>query len=134
MRSEARIYLRSDKMAKKILIVDDEKDLLDMLSFRLQSNGFEVSSALDGPSGIEKAKSDKPDLIILDLMMPKMDGYEVAKKLKKDTATSNIPIIVLTAAVTPDLNQKVCQVYAADCITKPFEPKDLIEKINKILS
>ena len=121
-------------MAKKILIIDDEQDLVTMLSFRLQANGFEVLSALDGPSGIEKAKTDKPDLIILDLMMPGMNGYEVAKELKANNNTSNIPVIVFTAAVTPDLNQKVCKIQAADYITKPFEPKELVEKVKRALS
>ena len=66
-------------------------------------------------------------------MMPYMNGYEVAKRLKADKITSGIPIMVFTAAVTPDLNQKVCEIYAADCITKPFEPKELIEKVKKAL-
>ena len=120
-------------MAKKILIIDDEKDLLEMLTFRLKAQGFEVFSALDGPSGIEKAKSDKPDLILLDIMMPGLDGYAVAKILKADKTTSGIPIIVFTAAVTPDLSQKVCEIHAIDCITKPFEPQVLLAKIAELL-
>jgi len=125
---------RSEVMAKKILMIDDEKDLVDTLSFRLQAHGFDVISASDGPRGIEKAKADKPDLIILDLMMPGMDGYEVVKRLKADNATTNVPIIILTAAVSPELTQKVCNIHAADCITKPFEPRDLLEKVKKALS
>ena len=120
-------------MAKKILIIDDERDLAEMISFRLEANGFEVSSALGGPSGIEKANTFKPDLIILDLMMPGMDGYEAAKRLKADVHTSKIPIIILTAAVSPELEQRVRSISAADCITKPFEPKDLVEKVKKAL-
>ncbi|MFH0772275.1 MAG: response regulator [Candidatus Omnitrophota bacterium] len=120
-------------MNKKILIIDDEADFADTLSFSLESNGFAVVSAPDGPSGIEKLKSEKPDLIILDLMMPGMDGYEVAKRLKADNATSKIPIIVLTASVTPDLKQKVCSIQAIDCVTKPCDLEDLVDKIKKAL-
>jgi len=120
-------------MAKKILIIDDEADFVDTLSFSLESNGFEVVSASNGPSGIEKLKNENPDLIILDLMMPGMDGYEVVKRLKADGASSNIPIIVLTAAVTPDLKQKVCSVQAVDCVTKPCDLEELMDKIKKAL-
>lgn len=120
-------------MAKKILIIDDEQDFVDTLSFSLKSHGFEVFCVPDGPSGIEKSKSEKPDLIVLDLMMPDMDGYEVAKRLKADNSTSHIPIIVLTAAVTPNLNQKIWQIQAIDCITKPCDLDDLTDKIKKAL-
>lgn len=120
-------------MAKNILIIDDEKDLVAMLTFRLEANNFQVMSASDGPSGIEKAKGEKPDLIILDLMMPGIDGYTVAKRLKADSLTADIPIIILTAAVSLELSQKVRQVQAADCITKPFEPEELIGKVKKAL-
>jgi DNA-binding response OmpR family regulator len=120
-------------MSKKILIIDDEQDFVDTVSFGLQANGFEVSCALDGPSGIEKSKTDNPDLIILDLMMPAMDGYEVAKKLKADDTTSKIPIIMLTAAVSPDLSQKACQAQAVDCITKPCDLEELMGRVKKAL-
>lgn len=120
-------------MPKKILIIDDERDFVETLSFSLESQGFAVSHAPDGPSGIEKLKGEKPDLIILDLMMPGMDGYEVAKKLRADNSASRIPIIVLTAAVTPNLNQKVCQIQAVDCVTKPCDLEDLTGRIKKAL-
>lgn len=121
-------------MSKRILIIDDEADFVDTLTFSLESNGFEVVSAPDGQSGIEKLKSENPDLIILDLMMPGMDGYEVTKRLKADSASSNIPIIVLTATVTPDLKQRVCSIQVTDCVTKPCDLEDLVDKIKKALS
>jgi len=120
-------------MPKRILLIDDEKDLVDTLTFRLKANGFEVLAAFDGSSGVEKAKKEIPDLIILDLMMPVMDGLEAARRLKEDNATAAIPIIVLTAAVTPDLGKRVAGVQAKACITKPFEPEDLIAQIKKAL-
>ena len=120
-------------MSKKILIIDDEPDLVAVLSFRLEAHGFGVVSALNGSTGLEKAKSDKPDLILLDLMMPGMDGFQVAKRLKDDPNTAGIPIIVFTAAVNPELSQRVSEISALDYITKPFEPKDLLEKVKKVL-
>lgn len=120
--------------AKKILVIDDEKDLITLISARLKGHGFEVVSALEGPTGIRKAIVDRPDLIILDLMMPEMDGYEVARRLAGDPVTSTIPVIVLTAAVGPDLGQKVSEVKAADYLTKPFKADELLEKIKRTLS
>jgi len=120
-------------MAKKILLIDDEKDFIETISFSLATNGFDVSTASDGPSGIEKANTYKPDLIILDLMMPGIDGYEVARRLKSDKATADIPIIVLTAAVTKELGQKVRESKAADYITKPCDLEELLKKVKSIL-
>jgi len=120
-------------MSKKILIIDDEPDLSALLSFRLEAHGFKVISALDGPTGLEKAKSDKPDLILLDLMMPGMDGFQAAKILKGDPETNEIPVIVFTAMASPELRQRVSEIRAFDYITKPFDPKDLLEKVKKAL-
>ena len=84
-------------MAKKILIVDDEIQLVEMVKMRLEAAGYEIISAYDGQEGFDKAKKDKPDLIILDLMLPRMDGYKVCALLKKDARHSSIPIIMFTA-------------------------------------
>ena len=85
-------------MAKaKLLIVDDEKDLVETLTFRLEANDYEVIKAFDGQDGLDKAKKEKPDLIILDLMLPKMDGYKVCGLLKADARYSKVPIILFTA-------------------------------------
>lgn len=120
-------------MAKKILIIDDEQDLSEMLKFRLESNGYEVFTAWDGPSGVEEAKTKLPDLIILDMMLPVWDGFEVAKRLKMDSSTSLIPIIVFTAAINPELNKKIFEIGASGCVTKPFDPEYLLEKVKNIL-
>lgn len=121
-------------MAKKrILVVDDEAMLVDMVRIRLEANGFEVISAGDGQAGLEKAKKEKPDLIILDLMMPKMDGYKVCALLKKDARYSKIPIIIFTAKVQDD-DRKMGEEVGADAyFTKPFEPETLLAKINDLL-
>ncbi len=120
-------------MAKKILLIDDELDFIETVSFALEADGFLVSNAPDGLAGITKAKAELPDLIILDLMMPKMNGYEVARRLKSDSLTSGIPILVLTAAVTKELDQKVRETKAADCVTKPCDLDELLKKVKSIL-
>lgn len=120
-------------MAKKILVVDDEAQLVDMVKMRLEANSYEVIVAYDGQEALEKTKKEKPDLIILDLMLPKMDGYKVCGLLKADTRYNKIPIIMFTArAQESDL--KMGEEVGADAyITKPFEVEVLLEKIRELL-
>src|SRR5438034_10908224 len=95
--------------------------------------GYEVVTALDGEQAIERARAEKPDLIVLDIMMPKLDGYETCKALKSNPATKNIPVILLSAKGR-NVDQKVgFEVGADDYITKPFSPRKLVERINAIL-
>jgi len=120
-------------MAKKILLVDDEPQLLDMVKMRLEANSYEVITAYDGQEAFEKTKKEKPDLIIMDLMLPKMDGYKVCGLLKKDARFTKIPIIIFTArAQQADI--KLGEELGANAyITKPFEPKVLLDKIQELL-
>jgi len=118
---------------KKILLVEDEKVLMETVTLRLEANGYEVISAYDGFKGLEKAKKEKPDLIILDLMLPKMDGYKVCGLLKADTRYNKIPIIMFTARAQ-ESDKKMGKEMGADAyITKPFEPQALLEKISELL-
>ena len=121
-------------MAKgKILVVDDEVYIVHILDFSLGMEGYEVVTALDGEMAIEKANAEHPDLIVLDIMMPKLDGYETCKRLKADDATRNIPVILLSAKGR-NIDQKIgFEVGADDYITKPFSPRKLVERINAIL-
>ena len=121
-------------MAKgKILVVDDEVYIVHILDFSLGMEGYEVVTALDGEQAIEKANAEHPDLIVLDIMMPKLDGYETCKRLKADDATRNIPVILLSAKGR-NIDQKIgFEVGADDYITKPFSPRKLVERINAIL-
>jgi len=121
-------------MAKgKVLVVDDEIYIVHILDFSLGMEGYEVLTALDGEQALEKAKTEQPDLIVLDIMMPKLDGYETCKMLKADDATKNIPVILLSAKGR-NVDQKVgFEVGADDYITKPFSPRKLVERINSIL-
>ncbi len=118
---------------KKILIVDDEPDIILMVSNRLKAKGYDVVSALDGQAGLELAKSAKPDLIILDLMLPKMDGYKVCSFIKKDSRYSKIPIIMFSAKAQQD-DIKIGQDAGADAyIVKPFDAPILLGKIAELL-
>ena len=121
-------------MAKgKILVVDDEIYIVHILDFSLGMEGYEVLTALDGEQALEKARAEHPDLIVLDIMMPKLDGYETCKMLKADAGTKDIPVILLSAKGR-NVDQKVgFEVGADDYITKPFSPRKLVERINTIL-
>lgn len=118
---------------KKVLLVDDEIDFVEVLSTRLEANDFEVLPAYDGEEALEKVKEAKPDIIILDIMMPKINGFDVCRKLKLDQNYKDIPIIMLTAKFqTSDI--KFGTAMGADAyITKPFEPQILLDKMHKLL-
>jgi two-component system, OmpR family, alkaline phosphatase synthesis response regulator PhoP len=117
----------------KVLVVDDEIYIVHILDFSLGMEGYEVITALDGEQALERLKSDRPDLIVLDIMMPKLDGYEVCKAIKSNPATKHIPVILLSAKGR-NVDQKTgYDVGADDYITKPFSPRKLVERINQLL-
>ena len=118
---------------KKILLVDDEKDIASTVCFRLKSAGYEVSCAFDGQEGFEKARNDLPDLIILDLMLPKMDGYKVCSLLKKDMRYAAIPIILFSARAQESDKQMGQEAGADAYIPKPFDLPVLLAKIKELL-
>ncbi|MFN4110825.1 MAG: response regulator [Ignavibacteria bacterium] len=117
----------------KILVIDDRPDNVYYLQSRLQKENFFVVPAFSGPEGIEKAKTQKPDLILLDIMMPGMDGYEVCKILSNDEETKDIPIILVTAKVESNDVAEGLKVGAFDYIKKPFDKVELIARINSAL-
>lgn len=114
-------------------MIDDEDQLVDVVRIRLEANGYSVISASDGQEGFDKARKYKPDLIILDLMIPKMDGYKVCGLLKNDARYKNIPIIMLTARAQESDRKTGCDVGADYYIMKPFEPQVLLSKIKELL-
>jgi two-component system alkaline phosphatase synthesis response regulator PhoP len=117
----------------KVLVVDDEVYILHILDFSLNAEGYEVITAEDGEQALAKAKSEQPDLVVLDVMMPKIDGYEACRKLKQDPKMKDVPVILLTAKGR-DIDRKLgLEVGADDYITKPFSPNKLIEKIGSFL-
>lgn len=120
-------------MKEKILIVEDEKDIVKMLEYNLKKEGFKVIAAVDGEDALELAGRQQPDLILLDLMLPGMDGLEVCKVLKKESKTSSIPIIMLTAKSQESDKVAGLELGADDYITKPFSPRELVARIKAVL-
>ncbi len=117
---------------KKILVVDDEPQLLDMIKMRLEASGYEVVCAADGQEALDYVSRYSPDLVILDLMLPKIDGYKVCGLLKQDTRYKNIPVIMLTALTEEKDNKLSKQVYADGYLNKPFDPKVLLAEIKRL--
>jgi len=118
---------------KKILIVDDEKDILEFLSYNLKKEGFSIYTASDGSEGLEKTKKIKPDLIIVDLMMPKMNGIEMCENIRNDKKLSNVIILFLTARSEDYTQIAALDSGADDFIKKPIKPKLLISKVKSIM-
>ena len=118
---------------KKILLVDDEEDIIATVSLRLEANGYEVATAVDGQDALDKARSLKPDLIILDLMLPKIDGYKICRMLKFDEKYKKTPIILFTARSQEEDMKMGEDVGANAYITKPFEAQVLLDKIKELL-
>jgi DNA-binding response OmpR family regulator len=118
---------------KRVLVVDDEKDLVDLVSYNLQRNGYEVDAAHDGQQALDLIERDVPDLLILDLMLPGIDGTEVARRLRADARTAHLPIIMLTAKGEETDVVVGLTIGADDYITKPFSVKILLARVNTVL-
>jgi len=118
---------------KRILVIDDLPENVFMLQDRLENEGYEVVTAYDGKTGIAKAISDMPDLILLDVMMPEMTGIEVCKTLKQDPVTADIPIIIVTAKSGADDAKEGLDAGAFDYIKKPFEKLEMLARVNSAL-
>ena len=118
---------------KRLLLVEDEVDMQEMVRMRLEASGYEVLVASDGQEALDKAHQEKPDLIILDIMLPKMDGYKVCGLLKADARYNKIPIIMFSARAQDQDKVTAQEVGANDYICKPFNPKELLEKISNLL-
>ena len=116
-----------------ILIIDDEKDLIELVRYNLEKDGYDAISATDGQTGLEIAQRHKLDLIVLDLMMPGMDGLEVCRRLRTDPRTGRIPLIMLTAKATEADRIVGLELGADDYITKPFSPRELVARVKAIL-
>ena len=118
---------------ESILVVEDEKDIVDLIKYHLEQSGFFVITALDGPSGLERAKKENPSLIILDLMLPEMDGKDICRALKSNASTQSIPILMLTARAEEVDRIVGFELGADDYVTKPFSPKELVLRVKAIL-
>ena len=121
-------------MPEKILIIDDEENIVLLAETNLEMCGYKVITAQDGKQGLEMAQKEKPDLIILDIRLPEIDGWEVCRRLKNSTDTRNIPIVFLTAHAQENDINKGLSLGAEEFITKPFIPEDMAQRIKKILA
>jgi two-component system phosphate regulon response regulator PhoB len=123
----------ASRMTGKILVVDDEPDAVELIRFNLRSAGYEVFTAVDGQEALKKARVALPDLIVLDIMLPEVDGMEVCKILRRDPATASIPIIMLTAKAAEIDRVLGLELGADDYITKPFSPRELVLRVKNTL-
>lgn len=119
---------------KKILVVEDDADLRDLLSFNLTQAGFAVTTASDGAEAIKKADAVAPSLVLLDLMMPEMDGFSVCEKLRRSNTMATVPIVILTAVNSQMARFAGFEAGANDYVTKPFSPKELVARLEGILA
>src|SRR5881394_11969 len=120
-------------MKPKILVADDEPDAIELVEFNLKNAGYEVITAANGAAALKKARSALPNLIVLDLMLPEVDGLEVCKLLRRDPRTRAIPIIMLTAKAAEIDRVLGLELGADDYVTKPFSPRELVLRVKRLL-
>ena len=121
-------------MKQRILIVEDEPEAVELLDFNLKQAGYAVSSAADGAEALKKIRTSPPDLILLDVMLPEMDGFEICKTVRLEAATAKVPIIMLTAKASEIDRVLGLELGADDYLTKPFSPRELLLRVKKILA
>lgn len=119
-------------MAKKILVVDDERHIVRLVQVNLERAGYQIVTAYDGVEALEKVKSESPDMVVLDVMMPRMDGFEVLKNLQADARYQNIPVIMLTAKAQDADIFKGWASGVSSYLTKPFNPRELLVFVERI--
>jgi DNA-binding response OmpR family regulator len=114
---------------RKVLVIDDEPGIIEIVEANLEGDGFEVISASNGKEGLEKIKREAPELVVLDVMMPEMDGWEVLRNLERDPGTAGLPVIMLTAKAADEDYIYGLEEGAVEYITKPFLPQELVNRI-----
>jgi DNA-binding response OmpR family regulator len=120
-------------MATRVLVVDDERDIVELVRYHAEKAGFECLTAADGPTALRLARDWRPDLLVLDLMLPGIDGLEVCRRLRRDAATAALPIIVLTARAEEADRVVGLEVGADDYVVKPFSPRELVARMKALL-
>ena len=119
-------------MATRVLIVEDERHIIESLTFVLESEGFEVAAELDGEAGLRRLRADRPDVLVLDLMMPKMNGLEVLKAVKADAELRTLPVVVLTAKGRQQDRRMAEEIGVDAFMTKPFSNRDVVEAVRRL--
>ena len=120
-------------MGKRVLVVDDEQDILMVVESRLRANGYDVVTASDGIEALEKVAENIPALIVLDVVMPRADGFKVLESLKEKPATASIPVVMLTARGEAKHIAKAQEMEVSDYLTKPFKDEDLVSMVEKYI-
>ena len=118
----------------RVLVVDDDPVILELLRVNFEIEGFEVASAADGREGLERVRDHAPDIVVSDIMMPRVDGLQLLTELRKDPATAQVPVILLTAKAQNADVQQGLELGADDYVTKPFDPLELIDRVNAVLA
>ena len=127
--------MTKNQTKKKILLIEDEEVLTNLLQKKLTSEGYQVATAANGVEGLEKMKQDKPDLVLLDIIMPKMGGFEVMEEMKKDKKLANILLMIISNSGQPVELERARKLGAKDWLIKTeFDPKEVIEKVNNLIS
>ena len=119
-------------MATRVLIAEDEPHIVESLSFVLSRSGFEVSSVLDGEAAMQRLRSDPPDMMILDVMLPKLNGFEVLKRVKSDPTLRSIPVIILTAKGQAQDRRMAEEIGVDGFMTKPFSNQDIVDEVRRL--
>ena len=118
----------------KVLVIDDDPVIVELLRVNFEIEGFEVVSAADGREGFDRARADRPDVVLSDIMMPRSDGLQLLSRLKTDAATKSLPVILLSAKAQNAEVQQGLDMGADDYVTKPFDPFELIDRVNAVLA
>src|SRR5580692_6231369 len=118
---------------KRVLIIEDDKDIVELVRYNLANEGFQVNAALDGNAGLTSLKKTPPDLLLLDLMLPKMSGLEICREIRKDDSLNRLPILMLTARGDEADRVVGLEMGADDYVTKPFSPRELIARVKALL-
>ena len=121
-------------MGKRILVVEDDPGAIRLVSYTLEQEGYEVITALNGLEGLKKARADKPDLLILDVMLPGLDGFEVCRRLRADDGTAGLPILMLSAKAQEIDKTTGLKIGADDYLAKPADPADILDRVSNLLA
>ncbi len=117
----------------RLLVVDDDPVIVELLRINFEIEGFEVLSASDGEEGLRRARSERPDLVLSDIMMPRLDGLQLLSRLRADPATASLPVVLLSAKAQHAEVEQGMAMGAADYVTKPFDPLELLDRVNAVL-
>lgn len=131
---DAPVATREEGTVTRVLVVDDDADVRDLVALKLRRNGFDVDTAGDGDTGLQRARDGRPDLVLLDIMMPKRSGIEVCQALREDAATATMPVILITARAQEADVERGFAAGADDYIVKPFSPRELLSRVQAVLA